>query len=395
MYFQDGRMLVTATRDSIQLIDSLSGEPKKKIFTKTHGNVNVVFTHHEHCILASSRTGNNDIRYLSTYDNRYLRFFKGHQTQVIDVIIINSTKMKSHSNAIHSSKSCVGHYSHHHHNCHHQQHCHQQVTSLAMSPVDDYFLSSSSGADRSVCLWSLASPAPVARLTLPAGCLDPQVAYTHDGLIFGVLVLNEGSTSTSGSSSIRLFDARSYDKGPFMKLDPSPEQLQRAVKLSQPSLDPGAVQLLLARSRWTSFCFSPDGTRALVSTSSGMLISLDAYNADGEPIVYYSEERGMRDSPQLSTPSPSRTPSLGYCFTPDSKKILAGTEDALVRVYDSQTGREEELLGGRGGGGGPPHVTAVTSVRCNPKFEVIATSGINTMLWLKTSLFTQTSSALT
>lgn len=75
-------MLVTATRESIQLIDSLSGEPKKKLFTKTHGNANVVFTHHEHCILASSRKTNNDIRYLSTYDNRYLRFFKGHQSQV-------------------------------------------------------------------------------------------------------------------------------------------------------------------------------------------------------------------------------------------------------------------------------------------------------------------------
>lgn len=314
-FHADGKMLVAATKDSIQVINSLTGEAKKKLYTKTHGNRNVVYTHHEQCILASSRKTSNDIRYLSLFDNRYLRLFKGHQAQ---------------------------------------------VTSLAMSPVDDCFLSSS--ADRHVCLWSLATPSPVARLELPENCTDPKVAYTHDGLLFGVMAKN----TANGTSCIRLFDARSYEQGPFLQLRPTRQQLQRAIKVANPRLDANQVQRCLTAS-WDSFSFNPDGTRALVSTSVGILISLDAYNNDGEPIVCFTEE------------NPSSL-ELGCCFTPDSKHILAGTEDKKIRVYDPQTGRPLGLLPGE-------HVSAVTSVRCNPKYEVIATSGVNTMLWLKSSLF--------
>jgi COMPASS component SWD2 len=325
-FHSEGRMLVTATKDSIQLIDSLSGESKKKLNTKTHGNQNVVFTHHEFCVLASSRKTNNDIRYLSMYDNRYLRFFKGHQTQ---------------------------------------------VTSLAMSPVDDCFLSSS--ADRAVCLWSLASPAPVARLTLPEGAVNPKVAYTHDGLLFGVMVKN----TATGSNCIRLFDARSYDKGPFQQLRPSSQRLERALKTSNPSLEPAVVQRCLA-SAWESFSFSPDDTRALVSTACGMLISLDAFSDDGDPVVFFSDE--SRPRPPSGQGQGQGQRALGCCCTPDSKHVLAGTEDKKVLVYDLATGRAVGELPGE-------HVAPVTSVRCNPKYEVIATSGINTMLWLKSSLF--------
>lgn len=316
-------MLVTATKDSIQLIDSLSGEAKKKIYTKTHGNRHVVYTHHEQCVLVSSRKTNHDIRYLSLFDNRYLRFFKGHQAQ---------------------------------------------VTSLAMSPVDDLFLSSS--ADGQVCLWSLASPSPVARLSLPENCEDPRVAYTHDGLLFGVLARN----SSSGLSCVRLYDARGYDQGPFLQLRPSRQQLERALKTTNPSLDPAQVQRCLAAT-WQSFCFSPDGTRALVNTSVGMQISLDAYNDDSEPVVCFTEEN-------------STGLELGCCFTPDSKHLLAGTGAGgkRVRVYDPLSGRPLGVLDGE-------HAAPVTSLRCNPKHEVIASSGINTMLWLKSSLFSDSSAA--
>lgn len=319
-FHEDGRMLVAATKDSIQLIDSLSGEPKKKIHTKTHGNRHLAFTHHEHCILASSRKTNNDIRYLSMFDNRYLRFFKGHQTQ---------------------------------------------VTSLAMCPVDDCFLSSS--VDRQICLWNLATPSPVARLTLPDNYEDPRVAYTHDGLLFGVMAKN----NSTGSSCIRLYDARNYEQGPFLQLRPSRQQLQRALCTANPHVDADQVQRCVTSS-WRSFSFNPDGTRALVNTSVGMLISLDAYEKDDDPIVCFAEE--------------NKSPvELGCCFTPDSKHVLAGTEDKHVRVFDPQTGLPLGLLPGE-------HAAPVTSVCCNPKYEVIASSGINTMLWLKSSLFTNKSS---
>lgn len=332
-FHANGNLLVTATKDSIQLIDSLSGESKKKIFTKTHGNRNIAYTHHEQCVLASSRNrrNNNDIRYLSMYDNRYLRLFKGHDTQ---------------------------------------------VTSLAMSPVDDCFLSSS--ADRAVCLWSLTAPSPIARLTLPEECANPKVAYTHDGLLFGVMARN----NSASTNCIRLFDARSYDKGPFLQLRPSRQQLQKALKRSNPQLDSFQHERCLS-SPWVSFCFSPDGTRALVSTACGLLISLDAFNDDGDPVTIFTEAETRVEASQSKGLALSQTASLGCCFTPDSRHVLAATADCRVLVCNPLSGRTEGELPGQLG-----HVTPVTSVCCNPKYEVVATSGINTYLWLKSSLFT-------
>jgi hypothetical protein len=42
----------------------------------------VRFTHHEQCVLCTSRPPSAEdyaVRYLSLYDNQYLRFFAGHQ----------------------------------------------------------------------------------------------------------------------------------------------------------------------------------------------------------------------------------------------------------------------------------------------------------------------------
>jgi COMPASS component SWD2 len=323
-FHAEGKMFVTATKNSLTLIDCLTGEAKKKIFTKTHGNENVVFTHHEYCVIVSSNKTNNDIRYLSMYDNRYLRFFKGHQTQ---------------------------------------------VTSIAMSPVDDYFLSSST--DGLVCLWSLASPSPVAKLTLPENAIHPKVAYTNDGLIFGVMAKH----ISDGSNCIRLFDAISYDKGPFLQLKLSRDTLTSVLAASGPLMDPSQVRRF-ASSPWQSFTFSSDGMRALVSTACGLLLSLDAYNSEADPVVCFPKGGENHSSA-----------AVGCCFSPDSKYVLAGggEEDKQIRVHNPITGAMLSVLPD------PQHVTAVTSVKCNPKYEVIATSGINTMLWLKRSLFTHNS----
>lgn len=312
-FHESGALLAVASRESIHLIDSLTGLSRKKIKTKTHGIRNIAYTHHEYCVLASSTKTSNDIRYLCMYDNRYLRFFKGHSAQVI---------------------------------------------SLAMSPVDDYFLSSS--ADRNVVMWSLSSPSPIAKLSLPDNVASPKVNYTQDGLLFGVMV------KTKGSNCIRLFDARNYDKGPFLQLKPSKNQLESALMATNPQIQTSLVYKCLASS-WESFSFSPDGTRALVNTSSGLILSLDAFNDDGDPIACFTEENHS-------------VHELCCCFSPDCKQILAGTDEKRVRVYDASSG---SLVGTMQG----EHVSAVTSVKCNPKYEVVATSGINTMLWLNSSSF--------
>lgn len=99
-YSRDGKYLVSTTKDSsIHLIDCMTGMEKKKLYAKTHGIGHMKFTHHDSCILLTSAQKNSDIRYLCMYDNRYLKMFR-HQDEV--------------------------------------------VTSLAMNPIDDCFLSASS-----------------------------------------------------------------------------------------------------------------------------------------------------------------------------------------------------------------------------------------------------------
>jgi COMPASS component SWD2 len=80
----------------------------------------------------SSDNGNGDhaVRYLSLYDNSFLRFFKGHTDKVI---------------------------------------------SIAMNPVDDCFMTGST--DRSVRLWNLSVPDCLAVLQFPLNSGAPHVAY--------------------------------------------------------------------------------------------------------------------------------------------------------------------------------------------------------------------------
>ncbi|KAL0823493.1 hypothetical protein Bca101_047170 [Brassica carinata] len=96
------------------------------------------------------------LRYLSMYDNRILRYFKGHKDRVV---------------------------------------------SLCMSPINDSFMSGS--LDRSVRLWDLRVNACQGILHLRG---RPAVAYDQQGLVFAIAM--EGG-------AVKLFDSRCYDKGPF------------------------------------------------------------------------------------------------------------------------------------------------------------------------------------
>ncbi len=311
-FHRSGQFLVLGTTNStIYLIDSLAGQLRKKLFTKSAGLGQVIYTHHEHCVLASSERNTNDIRYYCMYDNKYLRTFKGHT---------------------------------------------DAVKSLVMSPVDDHFLSSS--IDRTICMWSLTSSNPVAKLTLPANSECPRVAYDNTGVVFGVMAK---STST-GQHSVKLYDARNYANGPFVDIAPTEQSVENALAKADPDMERSQIHRALASS-WTHFYFSPDGAKVLVNTNSDILLSLDGFRPDVEPIVLC----GRNNASSLS--------SLGLCFSPDSKCVFAGTEDKKVHVYDHMSGQQISTLNGE-------HMAPVTGVKCNPKYDVLATAGVNAALWL-------------
>jgi COMPASS component SWD2 len=116
-----------------------SGQLKKELRCQRHGIGKIAYTHHKDYILTSSSTveGDHYLRYWCVYDNQYMRMFKAHN---------------------------------------------DQVTSLAMSPADDSFLSTS--ADGVLCLWNLSSPSCLAAMRLASSDYErPIAAYDPSGLV--------------------------------------------------------------------------------------------------------------------------------------------------------------------------------------------------------------------
>ncbi|KAJ7015610.1 WD repeat-containing protein 82-like [Populus alba x Populus x berolinensis] len=221
-------LLVTASEDDSIAEDYVSQENTVQI--------ELCFTHHPSSVICSSTynldsTGES-LRYLSMYDNRCLRYFKGHK---------------------------------------------ERVVSLCMSPINDSFMSGS--LDHSVRIWDLRVNACQGILRLRG---RPTVAYDQQGLVFAVAM--EGG-------AIKLFDSRSYDKGPF--------------------------DTFLVGGDTAEVCdikFSNDGKSMLLTTTSNNIYVLDAYG--GEKRCGFSLE-------------PSPNTKIEATFTPDGQYVAQEMEPCM------------------------------------------------------------------
>lgn len=308
-YSRDGNFLVSTTKEStVHLIDCATGIEKKKLYTRAHGIGQMKFTHHESCILLSSTQKSNDIRYMCMHDNRYLRMFR------------------------------------------HQE---ERVSSLAMNPIDDCFISASSS---SVYLWSLGTITPTAKIQLPPNTEQSSVAYDGTGLVFGVSCFD----GKSRSRSIKLYDARNFEQGPFENLSPSFDQITSALSSNQSTTLAQAQAQRILQSNWSGFEFSPDGFHLLVNTNEALIV-LDGFKKDVPPIV-------------IPRKNESGT-TLGGCLSADAKYVFSGTEDNELQVYDKLTGVLKNTFLG--------HVAPIGSIRCNPKYDMVASGCVNTALWIR------------
>jgi len=271
-------LLVTASHDdSIRLYDTANAVLQKTVYDKKHGVDLICFTHHPSSVIFSSRNNPDEsLQYLSLYDNRILRYFKGHQ---------------------------------------------HRVTSLCMSPTNDSFMSGS--MDHTVRLWDLRVNACQGLLRLRG---KPTVAYDQQGLVFAVAM--EGG-------AIKLFDSRSYDKGPF-----------DTFLVGGDTAEVSDIK------------FSNDGKQMLLSTTNNHIYVLDAYG--GEKRCGFVLE--------------ACSDNLEACFSPDGQFVLSGSGDGSLHAWNVNSGNEVACW--------TNHTGIPTVVKWAPRRVMFASASSVLALWI-------------
>ncbi|CAI0456221.1 unnamed protein product, partial [Linum tenue] len=257
-------LLVTASDDdSVRLYDIASAKLLKTTFHKKHGADRICFTHHPSSVICSSKynleTSGESLRYLSMYDNRCLRYFKGHNDRIV---------------------------------------------SLCMSPINDSFMSGS--LDHSARIWDLRVNACQGILRLRG---RPTVAYDQQGLVFAVAM--EGG-------AIKLFDSRSYDKGPF--------------------------DTFLVGGDTAEVCdikFSNDGKSMLLTTSNNNVYVLDAYAGEKVSFPVNATLRSLATTLWIQHGTVSKHnhrgdfyPGWPVCSISYDLMFLLGSGDGTLRAWN-------------------------------------------------------------
>jgi len=277
----DGTLLISSSDDdSIIIYNCVEGLQNRHTFSKKYGVDLIRLTHATNTAIHASTKVDDTIRYLSLHDNKYLRYFRGHT---------------------------------------------KKVTCLCMSPTDDFFISGS--MDKTLRLWDLRSDNCQGMMNLPS---RPVAAFDPEGLIFGVGM---------DSHLIKLYDLRTFDKGPF-----STFKIPREVDCD-----------------WTGLKFSPEGKFILVTTNGSALRLVDAFNGSVKNNL-------LGHVNELGAP-------LEASFSPDGNYIFSGASDGSVTCWQVETGGKTSLQNKFQPG-------PVQCCQFNPKFMMMVTACQHIALWL-------------
>jgi COMPASS component SWD2 len=153
--------IVSRTDDTLQIYNCKEGKHAKELKSQKYGVHLARFTHHAQSIIFASTKIDDTIRYLSTHDNSFIRYYRGHSAP---------------------------------------------VTCLALCPSTDTFFSCS--LDNTTRLWSLKSPNHIGILRLSSPHL---AAYDPSASVIAI--------ASPPTQSILLYDLRNFDKAPFGSFD--------------------------------------------------------------------------------------------------------------------------------------------------------------------------------
>ncbi|GFR42142.1 hypothetical protein Agub_g2989 [Astrephomene gubernaculifera] len=283
-------LLVTGSDDdSIRVYNVARGVPVDTLHSRKYGVQNVCFTHHSDCIIYASRkaagpqvkpTEAHALRYHSLHSNQYLRYFMGHTAQ---------------------------------------------VNSLCFSPKNDTFVSAAQ--DKTARLWDV-------RTNICQGCLqvpgNPTASIDQQGLVFAV---------AAESGVIKLYDLRSYDKGPFDTFTVEEEKGSPA--------------------GFADIRFSNNGN-LLMAVAEGRIYLLDAYKGT----VYKRFANGI----------PEAGGAVEAAITADNQYLLSGCDDRAIRVWHIESGREVATWQG--------HSQVPGCLRMSGRRALVASACTALVLWI-------------
>ncbi|KAK4525189.1 hypothetical protein GAYE_SCF08G3095 [Galdieria yellowstonensis] len=292
-FSSNGEVFISSGDDeSLQLYSAVQGKHLKTIPVKKYGTGLVRFTHHNSAVICASQNNfDHSLRYLSIHENRYLRYFQGHCERVI---------------------------------------------SLAMSPRDDTFFSSS--LDKSIRFWDLRDERCQGILRCHGrGVVD----YDPEGVVFGV-AYSEGRKLV-----IKLFDLRQFYLGPFYD----------------------TTRDVPTTAETSCLKFSKDGRFMLVTTAEPQP-KIQLFDAIEPANLLFTYTGHSNDESNY----------LEASFTPDSKQVLSGSEDGSIFIWSTTTGKHIVTLTG--------HEGPVCAVKWNPQYAMMASACQNVVFWLPSALST-------
>lgn len=284
MHFStDGASLISSSEDDqIVIYDCERGTQKRTLNSKKYGVDLIHFTQNKTNVVHASTKENDIIRYLNVHENKYISYLRGHTKKVV---------------------------------------------TLCMNPTDETFLSGS--LDKTIRLWDIRSSYCQGFMNL-AG--RPVAAFDPEGLIFAAGISSE---------SVKLYDLRSFDKGPFSSFK-VPMEGSKDVE-------------------WTGLKFSPDGKTILISTNGSMIKLIDAFS--GNILQTFTGHLNTKSIP------------LEASFSPDSQFVISGSTDGRIHIWNAENGTKVCVLNG-------DHTGPVGCVQFNPKYMMMASTCKNMAFWL-------------
>lgn len=317
--FDDSGEFLLASRsdDTIQLFNTKAGQHAKELKSQKYGSALARFTHHSTAIIYASTKVDDGIRYLSMHDNNFIRYFRGHMGR---------------------------------------------VTSLALSPQNDQFMSAS--MDDTVKLWDCRSPNAQGQLNFTAPWLT---AYDPSANVIAI--------ASPPAQCIALYDLRNYDKPPFATFDMEKVEAQFKSNGQKPGQG------------WLGMEFSNNGKYILISTNGMGHYVLDAFSGDlvyflGRPNGADVQHRAPGDKLQPSDEGDTASyVQSNACFSPDGRYVIGGNaRETGLLVWDCEEGLKDgsvlepltEL----------PSQKSAKVVAYNPRHNLLASADKELVMWL-------------